>query len=60
MTKTLDSIVVAKSGEKCPEGGIWHPAGNQQEARAIGRGHVMRPTPNQEPHWVLLLATGQE
>jgi hypothetical protein len=50
----------AKTGEKCPQGGVWHPVGNAHETRAIGLGNVMPPTPAKETHWILKQATGNK
>jgi hypothetical protein len=50
----------AKTGEKCPQGGNWHPVGNPREERSIGIGNVMPPTPKGETHWVLKTPTGDK
>lgn len=55
---TLPAGTKAKTGEKCPQGGDWHPVGNAREERSIGIGNVMPPTPKGETHWVLKKPTG--
>ena len=50
----------ANTGDKCPQGGVWHPVGNPREERSIGIGNVMPPTPNGETHWVLKTPTGDK
>jgi hypothetical protein len=52
--------ITAKTGEKCPHGGVWHPVGNPKETRAIGVGNIMPPTPKGEIHWVLVTPTGDK
>ena len=60
MEKKLPAGTKAKTGEKCPQGGIWYPVGNSKQTRAIGTGNIMPPTPNGETHWVLKEATGDK
>jgi hypothetical protein len=50
----------AKTGESCPQGGIWHPVGSPNETRAIGVGNTMPPTPNGAKEWVLKTKTGDK
>jgi hypothetical protein len=50
----------ANTGEKCPQGGIWHPIGNPKDTRSIGINNVMPPTPNGEEYWVLKNSTGDQ
>ncbi len=57
---TLPAGTKARTGEKCPQGGVWHPVGNTKETRSIGIGNVMPPTPNKETHWVLKAPTGDK
>jgi hypothetical protein len=52
--------MIANIGEKCPQGGTWHPVGNPSDTRSIGIGNIMPPTPNGEPHWVLKTPTGDK
>nr|BFD44140.1 hypothetical protein FFPRI1PSEUD_56390 [Pseudomonas sp. FFPRI_1] len=52
------TAITAKVGEKCPQGGTWHPVGNTRDTRSIGVNNIMPPTPNGEAHWVLQKATG--
>jgi hypothetical protein len=48
----------ANIGEKCPQGGVWHPVGDSSATRSIGIGNTMPPTPNNEEYWVLKTPTG--
>ncbi len=52
--------MTANIGEKCPQGGTWHPVGNPSDTRSIGIGNIMPPTPNGERHWVLKTPTGDK
>ncbi|MBP0717128.1 hypothetical protein ABXK61_28010 [Burkholderia sola] len=52
--------MIANIGEKCPQGGTWHPVGNPNDTRSIGIGNIMPPTPNGERHWVLKTPTGDK
>lgn len=57
---TLPPGTKAKTGEACPQGGVWHPVGNAKEERSIGIGNRMPPTPKGETHWVLKTPTGDK
>lgn len=49
----------AKTGEKCPQGGIWYPKDCIENTRAIGIKDVMPPSPTGcSQVWVLKVATG--
>lgn len=51
----------AKTGEKCPQGGIWHPKDCTESTRAIGVNDVMPPSPTGCGElWVLKVATGDK
>ncbi|WP_162999311.1 hypothetical protein [Burkholderia sp. Nafp2/4-1b] len=52
--------MIAHIGQKCPQGGTWHPVGNPNDTRAIGINNIMPPTPNGEAYWVLKTATGDK
>ncbi|CAI8898936.1 hypothetical protein EMIT0324P_30808 [Pseudomonas chlororaphis] len=54
----LKAGATAEISEKCPQGGIWYPAGSPDKTRSIGIGNTMPPTPNGESHWVLKTPTG--
>lgn len=52
-------MTTAKTGEKCPHGGIWHPKGKPNETRAIGVGNTMPPNAEGGSQiWVLKTPTG--
>lgn len=57
---TLKAGATAEIGDKCPQGGTWHPAGSPDNTRSIGIGNKMPPTPNGESHWVLETPTGDK
>ena len=47
--------MTAKTGEKCPKGGLWAPKDCKEETRAIGIDNIMPPAPNGcSSIWVLI------
>ena len=48
----------AKTGEKCPQGGIWHPLGKPHKKRSIGTGNVMPSTDEGDTLWTLETPSG--
>jgi len=41
--KEATTEITAKTGEKCPKGGLWHPKGKPEETYAIGISNIMPP-----------------
>ena len=55
----LYAKIEARTGEKCPQGGIWYPKDCTDSTRAIGIHDVMPPSPTGcSELWVLKVATG--
>ncbi len=52
--------ITAKTGEKCPQGGIWNPVDEPDKTRAIGIGNRMPPTQDGDTLWVLKMPTGDD
>ena len=53
------SIKEAKTGEKCPQGGTWHPKDCPSSTRSIGVGNKMPPASEGcSEVWVLKTPTG--
>ncbi|MFA6062929.1 MAG: hypothetical protein WC736_10040 [Gallionella sp.] len=55
----LSAGAQAKTGTKCPQGGIWHPLNKPKETRSIGINNVMPPNSEGGSQiWVLKIPTG--
>lgn len=50
----------AKTGEDCPQGGVWHPVGKPDKVRSIGIGNTMPTTDEGDTEWVLKTPTGDK
>jgi hypothetical protein len=44
----------AKTGEKCPESGVWKVAGNPSTTAPISKGETMPPYSNKAVVWELI------
>jgi hypothetical protein len=44
----------ARTGEKCPESGIWKVQGTPSTTAPIAKGNTMPPYNNQAVTWVLI------
>jgi len=53
-------MIKARVGEKCPQGGTWHPEDDKTKERSIGFHNIMPPTQTKSDVWVLKKATGDK
>ncbi len=56
----LPAGTTAKTGEKCPQGGVWYPKGKPNDTRSIGIGNTMPTTTDGDTEWVLKTPTGDK
>lgn len=49
-----DVGTTAKTGERCPESGVWKVVGNPSTTAPIAKGNVMPPYSGQAVTWKLI------